>query len=100
MKIEIISNKYNKLLGRNEIIFNLSHEGSATPSRIEVRKELARMLKIDVERVYIRKIETMTGTMVAKGEAHVYDSPEQARRIEPEHIIIRNSPQKKEKEEE
>ncbi len=98
MKIEIVNNKRNELLKRNEIIFSLSHEGSATPSRIEVRKELARILKVDVEKVYIRKIETMTGTMVAKGEAHVYDSPEQARQVEPEHIIIRNSPQERKEE--
>ncbi len=98
MKIEIIDNKRNELFKRNEIVFSLSHEGSATPSRIEVRKELARLLKIDVDKVYVRKIKTMTGTMVAKGEAHVYDSVEQARQIEPEHIIIRNSPQKKEEE--
>ena len=37
--------------------------------------------------------------MIAAGEATAYDSIEQARLIEPEHIILRNSPQKKPEEE-
>lgn len=98
MKIEIISNKRNELLKRNEIVFNLSHEGSATPPRMEVRKELAKLLRTEVEKVYVKKIETITGIMMARGEANVYDSPEQAKQIEPEYIISRNLPQKEKEE--
>ncbi len=93
MKVKIVNNKRNGLLKRNEVIFTLSHEGAPTPSRIEVREELARFLKTDVENVYVKKMKTMTGTMMSVGEAHIYDSPEQARRIEPKYILLRNSPQ-------
>ncbi len=96
VKIMIINNRRNELLKRNEVVFKIFHENSPTPPRLEIRNELARMLKTDVEKVYVRKVETMTGLQVAIGEAHVYDSPEQARMIEPEHIIRRNSPKKEE----
>jgi len=99
LKIKIIENKRNELLKRNEVVFNLLHEGSPTPSRVEVRKEIARILKTDIDGVYVRKIETMTGTRMSISEAYVYDSPEQAKRIEPEYIIVRNSPQVENKEE-
>lgn len=99
MKIKIVSNKRNELLKRSEVIFIVSHEGGPTPSRIEVREKLARTLNVEEDRVYIRKMETTTGTMTTMGEAHVYDSPDQARTFEPKHIIVRNVPQKGEKEE-
>ena len=41
-------------------------------------------------------MKTRTGTMVAVGEANVYDSVEQAKRMEPKHILARNAvPEKK-----
>jgi small subunit ribosomal protein S24e len=98
LKIKIIENKRNELLKRNEVIFSLLHEGAPTPSRIEVRKEIAKVLKTDINKVYVRKIETMTGTRTSIGEAYIYDSPEQAKVIEPKYIIIRNSPQIKREE--
>jgi ribosomal protein S24E len=43
-------------------------------------------------------METKTGTMIAVGEANAYDSIEQAKFVEPKHIIARNTPpEKKEK---
>ncbi|MBS7634167.1 30S ribosomal protein S24e [Candidatus Bathyarchaeota archaeon] len=92
MKVEIVSNKRNELLKRNEIIFNVVHENSPTPSRLEMRRELARILKTDVEKVYVRRMESTTGLSTAIGEAHVYDSPSQANQVEPKYIMLRNSP--------
>jgi len=94
LKIKVVGNKRNELLERNEVIFMITHEGSPTPPRVDVRKEIARIFQVDIDKVYIRKIETMTGTTTAVGEAHIYDKPEQAEIIEPEHIIARSSPQK------
>ncbi len=92
MKVKIVSNKRNEILKRNEIIFSVSHENSPTPSRLEVRRELARILKTDIERVYVRRMESTTGLLTAIGEAHVYDSLSQASQVEPKHIMRRNSP--------
>ena len=95
VEIEIISRKRNPLLSRDEVTFRISHLGSGTPPRLKVRDELAVKLDVDVERVYIRSLETKTGTMITIGEANIYDSVEDALRIEPKHIILRNSPKKK-----
>jgi small subunit ribosomal protein S24e len=102
MKINITTQQYNPLLKRKEIVFEIRHEDiKGTPSRIEVRKALAENLKANVDLVYVRKMQTRTGTMQAKGEANIYDTIEQAKLVEPQHIIERNVPsEKKPKEEE
>jgi ribosomal protein S24E len=50
--------------------------------------------------VYVRKVETKTGTMIAVGEANAYDSIEQAKLLEPKHIVARNAPPEKAEEKE
>ncbi len=95
MKIKITSKEYNPLLKRKEITFRVEHtETRGTPPRFEVRKGLATLLKTDLELVYVKKMETKTGTMIAAGEANAYDSIEQAKLVEPEHIVARNMPPK------
>jgi len=98
MKIEIIHQRRNELLKRNELIFTLDHGGGGTPSRFEVREKLADILNVDVQRIYMRKIETKTGSMTAVGEVNIYDSVDQAKYVEPEHIILRNMPKSEKKE--
>jgi len=95
MKVRIISKEYNPLLKRKEVNFKVEHtETGGTPNRFEVRKELATLLKTALELVYVEKIETKTGTMTAVGEASAYDSVEQAKIVEPKHIVARNVPPK------
>ncbi|MEM2988177.1 MAG: 30S ribosomal protein S24e [Candidatus Bathyarchaeia archaeon] len=101
MKIKIISKKYNPLLKRNEIIFQVEHEQTrGTPPRLEVKKALAETLKTDPNLVFVKKMETKTGTMTALGNANAYETLEQARLVEPDYIIKRNQPPEKPKEEE
>ncbi len=93
MKVKISSQQYNPLLKRKEIMFEVRHEETkGTPPRFEVRKELAALLKTDYETVYVKRLETKTGTMTAVGEANAYDSVDQAKILEPEYIIARNAP--------
>ncbi|MDH5495568.1 MAG: hypothetical protein OEY24_07720 [Candidatus Bathyarchaeota archaeon] len=96
MKIKILSQKYNPLLKRKEVVFEVDHsqEGQTSP-RLELRKNLASILKARVDLIFLEKVETKTGTMTAIGEANTYESPEQAKLVEPEHIIARNAPPKK-----
>jgi len=102
MNVRITSEEYNPLLKRKEVAFEVEHkETGGTPSRLEVRKRLATLLKTDLELVYVKRMETKTGTMIAVGEANAYDSIEQAKLVEPKHIIARNTPpEKQEKPEE
>lgn len=96
MKLKIISKQYNPLLKRQEVTFAVKHEQTGgTPPRLEVRKKLAEILKTDINLIYINKMETKTGTMTAVGTANAYDAIEQAKKIEPKHIIARNMPPEK-----
>ena len=94
VKLNIIDQRRNELLKRLEVKFQINHEKNGTPTRLQVRRGLASMLDVDEEKVYIKKIETKTGTTVSFGEANIYDSISQAEFIEPEHIILRNRPKK------
>jgi len=101
MEVKIISEKENPLLKRKEVYFQVEHSQTGnTPPRIEIKKAVATMLKTDSNLVFVKKLETKTGTHTAAGIANVYDSVEQARLIEPEYIIKRNIPPEKPKEEE
>jgi small subunit ribosomal protein S24e len=100
MKVKIVSKEQNPLLKRSEVAFSIEHDkDGGTPTRGEVRNQLAQMLKTDLELVYIKQLKTKTGTSVAVGEANAYESVEQAKLVEPKHIIARNMPKEKPKEE-
>jgi len=96
MKVKIASQESNPLLKRKEVAFEVEHgEIGGTPSRFEVRKRLTSLLNTDLKLVYVKRLETKTGTKVSVGEASVYDAIEQAQLVEPKHIIARNaSPEK------
>ena len=48
------------------------------------------MLKVELDRVWVRSIETKTGTHTTVGLAHVYNDPAKALVVEPDYIIQRN----------
>jgi len=99
MEVKITQQQYNPLLKRKEIAFEVRHEQTrGTPSRLEVRQKLAEELKTNPELVYVKRIETRTGTMTARGEANAYDAIEQARLVEPQYIIERSMPKEKKEE--
>ncbi len=100
MEIKIVSEKENPLLKRREVQFRVNHgQMGSTPPRLETRKALASVLKAKVDLVFVRKLETKTSTHVAVGLANVYESIDQARLVEPEYIIKRNTPPEKPAEE-
>lgn len=100
MEVKIIAEKQNPMLKRREVDFRIEHgQTGGTPRRLEVRKALAAALKLDENVVFVKKFETKTGTSTANGVAHVYDTVDQAKLIEPEYIIKRNIPPEKPKEE-
>lgn len=100
MKTRIVSKSENPLLKRKEVHFEVeSTELEATPPRLEVRRVLATNLKVLEELVFIKRMKTMTGRKVTVGAANVYENSVQAKLVEPEFIIQRNTPLEKPKEE-
>jgi len=98
LKIKILSQRRNDLLKRRELTFEVVHEKGGSPSRLEVREHLGAISNANIESVYVKRMETKTGSMITVGEANVYDSVEQARYAEPDYIISRNVPKEKSEE--
>jgi ribosomal protein S24E len=93
MKLELTSTRNNPILGRKEITFRI--EEPSTPSRADVRREMAVLMKTDVDKVYIRGLNTTSGTRATTGTVHVYDDAANALKVEPKHIVARNNPTEK-----
>jgi len=95
MEVKIVSTKENPLLKRKEVAFRVEQGPKGrTPPRLEVKRAIAAELKINEELVFVKKMRTKTGTHTAVGFVNAYETAEQAKLIEPEYIIKRNSPEK------
>jgi len=100
MQIKIESTKNNPLLKRKEVGFTIIQgPKEKTPPRLEVKKALAAEMKTGDEVVFVKRMNTKTGTNIAQGVANVYQTVEQAKLVEPEYIRKRNNPLEKPKEE-
>ena len=101
MEVKIVSTKENPLLKRKEVDFRVEQDATVqTPNRLDVQKALASKLKMKEELVFVKEMQTMTGTHTTLGNATAYETVEQAKFIEPEYIRKRNSPPEEPKEEE
>ena len=88
MKLELTSTKINKVVGRKELAFKIDE--ASTPSRADVRRDIAVLMRTELDNVYVRKLYTKTGTRQTTGVAHVYNDAATALAVEPKYIIIRN----------
>ncbi len=87
---EIVSEKYNPLIKRKEVIIRIGHIGKSTPSRGLIRSEASKIYSTEIEKVYVRKMETEYGLGATTAYIHIYDDVDRAKKFEPEHIIKRN----------
>lgn len=87
--MEIVKNFDNKLLHRKEIVGTLANSG-VTPSRIQVRKEIAKKLKVDDKLVVVNKISSSFGNSNVTIEAVVYEKKETLEKLTHAHIKKRN----------
>lgn len=90
MKIEIEGKKENPLLERTEINFRVEHGGTSTPTRDEIRTQLAGTLGVNKDVVILDRLKTEFGHQVSLGYAKVYDSIESAKKYERDHMLARN----------
>ncbi len=89
MEIKVTSDRYNPLLNRREISFELPVKAQVT--RAQMRKIVAASLGVDANLVIVRKMVYVFGGGKIVGEARVYDDPETLTRLEPEYMRKRNS---------
>ena len=92
MEVKVVEKNENQLLKRTEVRFEVDHSGTATPKRLDVRKQLADALGVPEEMVVIKKFATMHGRQVASGIARAYDSKERLEELEPKYLLERGLP--------
>jgi len=95
LEIKVVEDKENVLLNRRELTLEIFHPGEGTPSRIDIRKYVAAKYNVELDRVYVIKLDTKTGTNKTIGYVRIYNTVEDAS-IEPEYIRLRNQPKAEE----
>jgi ribosomal protein S24E len=94
MEIKIVSTKENLLLKLKEVGFTITQgPKEKTPNRLDTKRAVANAVQVKESVVYIKCMETLTGTNITNGVANVYQSVEQAQVVEPEYIRKRNNPE-------
>lgn len=95
--MEIKEKKEQPLLSRTEITAFVSYEG-ATPSRTDLKKQLASLVKVDEKLIVIRTIDVAYGETTAKIFAYAYKNEEDMKRIETENALKKGAPKEEKKE--
>ncbi len=90
MEIKILEKKENPLLHRVEVKFVVSHPKDKTPSREDVRSLISANLNAEKNRVILDYMHTPFGSTETNGYAKIYDTLENAKKIEPDYILLRN----------
>ena len=81
--MKVLNENYSKLLHQKIIEVEIAHPGKATPSKDEIKKEIAKTAKAKEDLITIKKIKTDFGSGSSIVTAYVYDSEEDLRKIEP-----------------
>ncbi|MBN2150894.1 MAG: 30S ribosomal protein S24e [Candidatus Lokiarchaeota archaeon] len=88
MDVQIKTVTANPLLKRREVSFLLSPDKGA-PDRVEVRDKVAALHNAKFELTFVRKLSPRFGKTELVGTAMIYDD-EEAAKIEPTYIKVRN----------
>jgi ribosomal protein S24E len=90
MEIELLEKKDQELLSRVDISFRIKHPNESTPKREEVRDELASQMNVKKGRIIIDHMEADFGKAETSGFAKIYKTEEDAKKIDRDHILVRN----------
>ncbi|MFH1391794.1 MAG: hypothetical protein ABIH20_05770 [Candidatus Diapherotrites archaeon] len=89
MRIQIENRNENPILNREEINFTVK-EVEATPSRQEIRKQVAAQANVDEKLLIVDVLGTSYGTPELKGVARIYKTEAEMKKTELKYIIARN----------
>jgi small subunit ribosomal protein S24e len=90
LDLKILEERPNPLLKRVEYRFEVGHAEAATPTRDDVRGELAKAAKVPKERLVIERMRALYGMPRTRGEAVAYETVEARDAAERDHILVRN----------
>jgi ribosomal protein S24E len=73
MKLDIIEEKKNPFLKRDDLILMIDHTGQATPSMNDVKKAIAEKFKSTPEKVEVLYIFTQTGAAKSRVKCRIWE---------------------------
>jgi small subunit ribosomal protein S24e len=96
--MNIVNKKENKLLHRVEIEAHLEEKAPAQ-SRQDIKKEIAKKLKVEENLVIVETIKPVYGKKSAVISAYVYEDEKAMKAVTPAHMLKRNIKEEAKKEE-
>ncbi|HEV2519910.1 MAG TPA: 30S ribosomal protein S24e [Thermoplasmata archaeon] len=90
MEIKIVETRKNPLLHRTEYRFEVDHPTAASPTRANVRQELAKMVMVPKDRLVVERMNAQFGLARSDGFAVAYETKEALDVTVREHILVRN----------
>ena len=99
MNIQITKEDKKPLLKKRVLTGKTVYEGK-TPTRMEIRDELAKKINAKKELVIVKRAKTYYGSQSAHLEAEVYDDENALKAIEHEYMLVRHGAAKKEEKKE
>lgn len=94
----MLYDRRNLLVKRREVGLRLSiPSGQPTPSRKQLKEEVAKVLGVDPSQIVILKIRSEFGTNIVRVDVNVYDSSESVRIFERAYLLDRDQAIKKQK---
>lgn len=97
MRLEVKKERDTPLLSRKRVTLMAEYDGT-TPSRINVRKEVAKKLGAKENLVVIKHIYTRFGSSKSKIITHVYNNEGEMKKLENEGLLAKHDPNAKKKE--
>lgn len=99
MEINVNEKIENPLLNRTEIRFDCNYQGEATPKVLDVKNRLVATLNVDKNLLVVHNLKPSYGEGKANGYAKLYDTEENLKKIERDHVVSKNQEAAKEDEE-
>ena len=90
MEIEFIEEKENKLFNRKEIKFYVDYDGEATPKILDIKSKSVALLNTKKELLVVDNVQPHYGEPKALGYAKVYETVDDLKYIETNHVLAKN----------
>ncbi len=97
LDLEVVEEKKNDLLHRKEIKLKIKHEFAPSPDRLTIRAKIAAKYAVPEAQVIVKQMKNFYGAPEEICTIFIYDSVENAKKIEPAYMMIRNMPKEQRK---
>ena len=84
----------NNVFNRRELTLKIFHIGTGTPSRKEIISALSAIYGAKEDLIVVKSVETIYGGGISLVRVNIYKNKEDLEKVEPKHLIGRDTGQK------